>query len=141
VTLTDRLIPELQKRFSDRGLRITGAVQPCAIFPAMHPQVGDIQIHDDGSELTVVAGNFTHGHFANYDEDLSDDKKDEAIVEDVIEFLEALFADRVVLWGSHGGGGGWYRRDRPQTDRHALPLQIEQMKQASDHFVWSGPLT
>lgn len=141
MSLTDHLIPKLHDRFSDRGLKVTGDAQPCAIFPAIHPKVGDIEIHDDGSELTVVAGNFTHGHFANYDDDLSDAQKDEAIVEAVLEFLEALFADRVVLWGSHNDGGGWFRRDEPQKGQRVMPLPLEEAKQSSNHFVWSGPLS
>ncbi len=69
------------------------------MFPAVHPAVGNLEIYDDGNELTLVAGNFTHGHFSNYDENLSVDQKESAIVDAVVSFLEDLFADRVVLWG------------------------------------------
>jgi hypothetical protein len=27
-----------------------------------------------------------------------------------LSFLEALFADQIVLWGSHEDAGGWHRR-------------------------------
>jgi hypothetical protein len=29
------------------------------VFPAAHPEVGDVEFHNDGDELTVVLGNFT----------------------------------------------------------------------------------
>src|SRR5262245_48711562 len=101
--ISDVLIPKLQQRFSGRGLRVGSAPSPFAVFPAAHPEVGDVQIYDDGDELTLVAGNFTHGHFSNYEDALSAKQKAEQVSEDVVNFLEDLFADRIVLWGSHKG--------------------------------------
>jgi hypothetical protein len=123
------LMPELQKRFPERGLRIGSAPEACAVFPALHPEVGDILIYDDGDELTLVAGKFTHGHFASYDDSLSDDKRADRIVDEVVSFLEELFADRIILWGSHEGGGGWYRAEKGSA-----------FQQRGNEYVWSGPL-
>jgi hypothetical protein len=123
------LIPKLQQRFPDRGLRIGSPPSPCAVFPAIHPEVGDIEVYDDGDELTVVAGKFTHGHFSNYDEQLSGEQKAEKLSTEVVDFLEALFSDQIVLWGSHQGAGGWYPRD----GTHAW-------KTERGEYVWSGPL-
>ena len=98
----------------------------------MHPDVGDIQIYDDGDELTVVAGNFTHGHFSNYDDKLTVEQRTEEISDDVMSFLESLFADHIVLWGSHESGGGWYHIEQDST---AFSAQEEKK------YVWSGPLS
>jgi hypothetical protein len=128
--LTDRLLPLLQKRFPNRGLRLGIPPHACAVFPAVHPEVGDVEIYDDGDELTLVAGNFTHSHFSkyNFDGEYSDDLKEKEIVEEVATFLNDLFSDRVVLWGSHQGGGGWYYPHHGNTDqRH------------QNEYVWSGP--
>jgi hypothetical protein len=125
--IADILFPMLRDRFHDRGLHIQNEPQLCAIFPAVHPDVGDIEICDDGDEITVYAGNFTHGHFANYD-DITEDQKAKLISEGVVEFLEAVFSDRVAFWGSHQGGGGWRRLD-------LAPHQVP----ASGEYVWSGP--
>src|SRR5262249_32508638 len=114
----------------DRGLRIGSSPPPCAVFPAVHPDVGDIQIYDDGDELTVVLGNFTHGHFANYEDNLAIEQKAEKVTEDVVAFLKALFADQIILWGSHERGGGWSGR----SDRSDCEEDVPQ-------YVWSGPLT
>jgi len=90
--------------------------------------VGDVQITDDGDEVTLVAGNFTHSHFSNYDE-IPVEKKEKMIAEDVADFLDKLLSDQVVLWGSHQGGGGWRVVDRafPDEPRHR------------NEYVWSGP--
>ena len=125
--ITDTLFPLLRERFADRGLRIETQPQVCAIFPAIHPEVGDIQVYDDGDEVTVYAGNFTHGHFSNYDA-ISEQEKAKDISESIIDFLEAVFADRVAFWGSHKAGGGWRRLDIGAQEK---PNGCE--------YVWSGP--
>jgi hypothetical protein len=127
--ISDVLVSKLQERFPGRGLRNASAPAPFAVFPAIHPEVGDIQIYDDGDELTVVAGNFTHGHFSNYDEKLSVEQKAEEITESVLSFLESLFADQIVLWGSHQASGGWYKRGESPA-----------WKKDAKEYVWSGPL-
>lgn len=127
--LAETLLPELQRRFPDRGLRIGVEPESFAFFPAIHPEVGDIQIFDEGDELTVVAGNFTHGHFSNYEDELSVEQKAELIVAGVLNFLDELFGDRIVLYGSHAGGGGWYRREESSA-----------WSDGEKKFVWSGPL-
>jgi hypothetical protein len=117
----------LRVRFPDRGLRVETQPQASAIFPAAHAEVGDIQVCDDGDEVTVYAGSFTHGHFANYDA-ISDEQKARLISEDVIDFLDAVFADKVAFWGSHKGGGGWRRLDTGSQE-----------KPRASEYVWSGP--
>lgn len=128
--LSDCLVPVLQERFPNRGLRQEMPPNPCAIFPAVHPDVGNVEIYDDGDELTVVVGNFTHGHFSKYNfhDEYSDDEKEQEIVEQVATFLDDLFADRVVLWGSHRSSGGWYY---PEYAEHEWRYENE--------YVWSGP--
>jgi hypothetical protein len=126
--LSGILLPALKKRFPDRGLRADAARWPCAVFPAAHPAVGDLEICDDGDELIVVAGNFTHGHFSDFDQTLTADEKQRRIVDAVLRFLDDLFADRVVLWGSHEAGGGWY-----------YPEYCEAPEARPPEYVWSGP--
>lgn len=140
MTLADRLIPKLRKRFAARAFRVTGAAQPCVVFPPVHPDVGPIEIHDDGTELTLVTGNFTHGHFSNYDDKLSDEEKANVIVSAVIDFLEDVFADQIVFWGSHENGGGWWRRENSDEGQSVWPWPIERAAQSSKRFVWSGPI-
>jgi hypothetical protein len=127
--LGEKLIPKLQRRFGDRNLRVGSPPSPCAVFPAAYPEFGDIQIYDDGDELTLVAGNFTHGHFSNYDENLSVEQKSEAITDAVVQFLEQVFADEVVFWGSHEAAGGWHKRG-----------ESSEWQGGAEEFAWSGPI-
>jgi len=127
--ITEKLIPRLRERFADRPMKLGAPPEAIAVFAAAHPDVGDVQIFDDGSEVTLVAGNFTHGHFSDFDSETTE-QAEENIVENVIEFLDRLFADQVVLWGSHRGSGGWYSRDRDSSEFAKGP-----------RYVWSGPLT
>jgi hypothetical protein len=96
-------------------------------IPAVLPDVGDIVLQDDGDEVTAFVGHFTHSHFSNYD-DITIPEKEQSIAEDVAQFLEQLFADRIVMWGSHLGGGGWHTID---CHERSHPKQKE--------YVWSGP--
>jgi hypothetical protein len=106
----------------------------CAVFPAIHPAVGDISIRDDGTELTVYIGNFTHLHFAYFEDDLSPEQKAHCIVEGVVQFLEDIFADRVIMWGSHRDGGG--------LSTHGSPgyAELRSPRTRLERYVWSGPL-
>jgi hypothetical protein len=125
--LRDALIPVLARRFPGRFVISEPGIEPFVTFPAIHPEVGDVQIQDDEYEITLIAGNFTHGHFSNY-EDIPTHQKEEAIAEDVADFLEKLFADQVVLWGSHRKVGGW----------RVLDTAADKPRYRNE-YVWSGP--
>src|SRR5262245_46296989 len=128
MALFDALVPMLRSRFP--GLAFTGpSGQPPQItIAASHAEVGDIVLQDDDKEITAYVGHFTHSHFSNYD-DLPSAEKEKIIADDVIRFLEDLFADRIVMWSSHRGGG-WHSIDSPSS------LSVGQKK-----YVWSGPLS
>jgi len=125
--IRDFLLPILTERFPGRFVTAEPGVQPCVTFPAKHPQVGDVQIYDDGDEITLIAGNFTHGHFSNYDE-IPVEEKEKIIADSVADFLDRLFSDQVVLWGSHKGSGGWQVLDG-----------VSSYKPRHNEYVWSGP--
>ena len=129
--LSQLLLPALRERFPDRGLVTAGPPDPCAVFPGTHPGIRGVSIHDDGSELILCIDDLTHGNFAEFDEGLSDAEWAGRVVESVTEFLDALFADRVAVWGQAAVGGGWRRLDLGGTGGRA----------GVQEFVWSGPLT
>jgi len=134
--ISDKLIQRVKERFPDSRAKFGAPPKPAVVFPAIHPDVGNIEIYDDGSELTLVAGHFTHGHFSDYDSK-SEDAAEQRIVDDVIEFLGRLFDDQVVLWGSQKSGGGWYSR----KGAHDTNPIVERMKEGKQLYVWSGPLS
>jgi hypothetical protein len=112
-------------------MRIGSATGESIVFLAAHPEVGDIEVQDDGDELTVTLGRFTHSHFANHDEGITDSERADRIVDDLVLLLEDVFADRIEFFGSHETGGGFRmrcgRRDTLEANKKL--------------YVWSGPLT
>jgi hypothetical protein len=132
--IRDVLIPVLVQRFPGRGMRLGRASEPHVVFPATHPGVGDVSIWDDGDEATLAVGDITHGHFNPYEEHLSETQLAHSVTEMVVEFLDALFSDRVVLWCSKDRrSGGWRVVDEPAS---TVPIDL-----SGDVFVWSGPLS
>lgn len=132
----DYLIPKLEKVFPNRGLKVDKS-EGHAVFPAIHPSFGDLEIHDDGEEITIYAGNFTHGHFSNYEDGLSPEEAAKKISERVIAFLEATFADKMVFWGSNTGAGGWGELSdslKRIFENHGVTADFKKK------YVWSGPL-
>ena len=134
-SISPQLLRKLAAIFSAGSFRVSETLQPVVVFPAIHPDVGDIEIHDEGDELTVVVGNFTHSHFANYDEGIDEAERAKRIVDALVEFLNELFADQVELYGSHKGGGGARRLSRGPRG------VISRTFFGGPSFVWSGPLS
>ena len=98
MALFDVLVPMLRTRFPDLAFTGPSDQPPQLTIPASHPDVGDIVLQDDDEEITAFLGHFTHRHFSNYDE-IPTAEKEKIIAEDVVRFLENLFADRIVMWG------------------------------------------
>src|SRR4051812_47651596 len=110
--IRDRLIPVLQREFTGWEIAFDAPPQPIATFPAAQPTVGRVLVYDDGDEATVLIENVTHAHFNPHDENLSEAQRDEVVTEDVVDFLKALFSDRVLLHSSPDNRrGGWTRLD------------------------------
>jgi hypothetical protein len=134
LSLETRILLLLQARFPGQSMQAFPGKSPFAVFPAIHSDVGDIEISDDGDELTVLIGKFTHSHFANYDQGISDDERADRISQALVSFLDDLFADRIEMYGTHLGGGGTRVRGR-----QALGV-VSKASTGSKTFVWSGPL-
>ena len=133
-SLASLLLPQLRSRFPAHGLHLDPEGAPFAIFEAAHPEVGNVEIYDDGDELTLVLGNFTHTHFSSYDEGLCEAEQGRRIADSVVDFLEELFADRVELFGTHLGTGGF----RLLSDgKRGIFSKVFFGRKS---YVWSGPL-
>jgi hypothetical protein len=129
MTISRKLIPKLLSRFPGRGLRVHEGTQPAASFPAAHPDVGDLRIHDDGDELTITVGELTHGHFSPTNHQAPSEEKEDQVIGRVMKFLDEVFADQIEFWTADRAGG-WHPRGK------APSLQRANMRR----FVWSGPV-
>lgn len=137
--LSQLLLPVLRVRFPDRGLVASEPPDPCAVFPGVHQGIRGVSIYDDGDELTLCVDDLTHGHFSEYAEGLSEPERERRIVESVVEFLDALFADKIVVWGQQHMGG-WYRPAWGDAGCNIVTQFGGTGKKAPvQEFVWSGP--
>jgi hypothetical protein len=106
--IRDLLVPALHQRYPDRVYKVDVPPEAIAVFTAEHPEVGDLSIWDDGDEAMVSVGDITHGHFNPYDPSLSPEQVAKVVTEQVLDFLDNLFGDRVLLWKTpESGSGGW----------------------------------
>ena len=88
---------------------------------------------DDGDEVTIYLGNFTHVHIGSYDDEISQDAREKIIAESVIEYLEDIFADRIVVWGGPRSGGCERR------DKKSICTSFLKGPNKRKEYVWSGP--
>ena len=114
-TLADRLIAKLPDRLPGREFRVDRGATTTVTFDGVHPEVPGVVVHDDGWELTVEVLDFTHGHFSPFEPSQSIETYGDALAEQVIGFLEELFADRIELW-CKDRSGGWHRRGCPSAN-------------------------
>ncbi len=102
------------------------------MFSAKHPDVGQLHIMDDGCEATIFVGEITHSHFNPYDSELNQEGIDLAVTESVLDFLEDVFADRMLLWKArNGGSGGCQSLGFEEVSKELI--------EKADCYVWSGP--
>ena len=127
--IRDVLLPELLTRFPYRGFQTENSGNAIGVFPATNPEVGNVQVCDDGDQATLFIGELTHLHF---DFDSAEKEPEKRVTNDVLEFLDELFADRILIWKSRTGGDG------------AMPLETANLFSSIDAndstFVWSGPI-
>jgi hypothetical protein len=126
----DTLTEFLRHRPYGQALRIELDEQPRAVIPGKCAAVGDLVIYDDGDELTVYYGNFTHCHYGPAQFTGSEADWD-AVTRALAGDLDALFSDQLILWGSHQSRGGIFRRGEVPTFGPA-PGETK--------YVWSGPV-
>ena len=131
VTISEVLVPALEAAFPGSGMRVSTLPEPVAVFPAACAEVGDVQIYDDGDEATVVIENVTHHHCNPYNSEMNPRERAQWVTHEVVEFLRALFEDRVFLWSRQQGkgGGGW-----TQPYEGVIP---DDVPEDADMFVWS----
>lgn len=133
MAIRDVLLADLRLRFAARSPSFDSPPAPVVVFPAAHPEVGDLSVWDDGDEATVVIGRLTHSHFNPYDSTLTDQEIAERVTSEVADFLADVFADRVVAWvPSDRRVGGWCRRHDERVEPSG--------RDGIQRFVWSGPL-
>ncbi len=126
--LGERLKHILVERYGRERIDIGNPPDPVMTFQSAHPDVGDLAIMDDVDEATIYIGEITHSHFSCYDSEISEEERAQIIIEDLISFLDDLFADRVLIWAKDTHGG-W----RTLSGDTVLEPNAR-------NYLWSGPI-
>lgn len=130
MTIRDVLLPMIAERFPHRGFQPGAPDGAIGSFPGMHPNVAALILYDDGDEVTVVVDPITHSHVEPFKVG-TQAELERSVASEVVSFLDKVFANEVVFWGSINESGGWYVRGE-------VPLNPGEITNA--RYVWSGPL-
>lgn len=115
----------------------TEGFTPFLRFKAKCSEFGDIELYDDGDEVTIFFGRFTHSHYGNYEE-IPLEEKELHIAEDVFEALNDTFNDRLEFWGSHEGGGGFREVEATNEGKLGILSRIFSRGASKTCYRWSG---
>jgi hypothetical protein len=128
-SLSAHLLPRLKEAFPGQHIVFGAPPDPVATIRCIHPDVGDVSITDDGDEITLHLGIFTHTHIG------LGEKSQDKVADSVIALLTDLFNDNLVLWRSptDGAGGFYNRNDKPSAIARWL-------RSGGIRVAWSGPL-
>ena len=130
--IRDHLIAAIKESFPNLPFSFPQSSNLIATLQSPSAEIGTLEIYDDGDEATVSISEITHGHFDRFDTSLGETQRDRQIVEDVIGFLRALFADKVLLFRTPSRSmGGWRRLD--------LSSEPPTFSPGREYFLWSGP--
>ena len=135
--ITRYLLPELHAQFPESGLEPGRDPEPVAVFPFEHEEVGDVEVWDEGTSVSLAIGDLAKGDFGPYGSGYTDDERARRITEEVLSFLERLFNDEVLIWATSDDyegrpTGGW------EPIRGGLPLSNKRKNIL--RFLWSGPV-
>ena len=138
--LRDILVPALRERYRDRGVQLFEDSDRSLIarFPAAHPEIGDLELAASAraTGVNVRIGDVLHDDFYSLDTHLTDAERNRRVVEEVIRFLDELFADRLLFWrGAEGGAFGWRERG---ISGSLDPLVLDNRRYLV--YLWSHPL-
>ena len=136
MALRDRLVSALIERFENRGPNLGTSGDLIASFPAQHPEVGDARVSANDAGARVAVGDIVEEHFFLWPSEPDLPAATNRVVEYVVRFLEALFADRLLCWRSvDGANPAW----RERSDESGFgPLVPDD--RIYRRYLWSGPL-
>lgn len=133
--IRDSLAPALRKRYPEVGFAFLESPHPFARVSCPCSALGDLEIYDDGDEATVALTKITHSHFNPYSK-MPDGERDAWVTEAVLDFLDALFADRLLVYCASDRSQAGSQFHETPIDRSMPVAGVEQY----ECYVWSGPV-
>lgn len=130
---TELLVAELSRRLPEHEFLVPGAHQSVVSIESPHPDIGHLLVIDDGDEFTVHIGDMTHCHFELDDEVEPIEAAHQKVVDEVVDLVEGVLADRIEFFGGGTYGGSRPRSTKPRSWLSRLVL-------GTTTYVWSGPV-
>ena len=134
------LLGALLAQFRDQGLLVGAPPGPLAVFPARHPQIGDLTISRPGLGwglgVDITIGDALHDHLDNIDTHLPLAQRAERLTRDVVRFARELFTDRLLFWRAVDGTDGGWRECGNAAHREPLVMDDRSYRL----YLWSQPL-
>lgn len=103
---------EIERQFPDMGIEWGGESGDliATIAPAHHSWT-EISVCEDGEEIIIFYGDFTHVHYGCYDDNLPEAIRAQTIAQDICKELSLVFNDQVEFFRvAYFGAGGMRRR-------------------------------
>ena len=85
--LGELLLESIPIHFPDRGLILRRDSLAIVTIPSIHPEIGNVEIHDEINFLSVQLLDFTYVEICNYDKKISLRKRHQKIVDETIGML------------------------------------------------------
>lgn len=132
--LKERVAAEIKEAFPEMDIVFDGQeADVIATIAPIHESWQPIILCDDGDEVTVFYGEFTHVHYGYFDDETSAEDKARAIAADVVAALWLVFDDKIEAfsrWGGRGGGGLRARGTQGRVSKFFFGV---------NGTLWSGP--
>jgi len=122
-------IAELNKKFTNHFTIELEENNTFICFPEKSHEFGTLEIYEKYPGAYIVyVGKFTHCHFDCYEG--SEEAQVKEAIKEITDFLENIFTDNVICFGSHEGGGGCYVKEH-ESDEYVDD-------DYTHYYVWSG---
>jgi len=118
------------------------------VFPALHPEVGNVEIYEEGDGIRVHVGEITHGHFDWYDKSLTINQRNDEIIGVLSIFLRLCSLTRFCFGPQNSAQvAGVYSKSedlKPFSEwketQELIKAGLEMAKGEGRYFLWSGPV-
>ena len=127
----DRLIALLEHRLPGTHISVPGENRSVASIASSCPDIGSLLIVDDGDEVTIFLGRFTHCHFELDDEAESPMAAETRLFEEVADFIGQVLTEQIEFYGRGVAGGCRVRCDKPRS-------WFSRLLFGKRSYVWSG---
>ena len=133
--MREMVLDAIKRQFPDVVFEVLEGAQPFARLAAPYGGIGDLELHDDGNEVTIDFRHISHTHLNPYRK-MPREALANWLAESVVEFLKALFEDRILLYTAVDGLQGGQQISEVPFSRSEPVAGMD----GFNCYLWSGPV-